>query len=133
MVGWFNEAYRFSRYPTITNTHRELFGIIGLLERTSEELVYWNSLFREKGIDASMDHYPTTVDQLPQRLSEMFTFDRRAYIVGDALQESVSPLLDSLDLSATKHQKVSLIINSQGILQGYYAPSCREKLGSIVY
>ncbi len=66
-----------------------------------------------------MAKYPTKPDQLPERLSEMFHFDRRMYLVGEDLQESVGQLLDELDES-TDEGKVSTIKNEGGIFIGFF-------------
>ncbi len=79
----------------------------------------WNKYFKEEGIDAFMAKYPTKVDQLPERLSEMFHFDRRMYLVGEDLQESVGQLLDTLDESVDEG-KVSIIKNEGGIFTGFF-------------
>lgn len=62
--------------------------------------------------------YTATEENLPERLSEMFHFDRRAYLVGDALGRACLPLLDRLEESAKESQRVNLIWNEQGVLVG---------------
>lgn len=67
-----------------------------------------------------MDKYPTTEKNLPERLSEMFHFDRRLYLVGPELGEAVIPLIDELDASAKTKGKINLILNNGGVLKGVY-------------
>ncbi|MAE68789.1 hypothetical protein CL635_03220 [bacterium] len=110
-----------------TNPERELFGIIGSLENTSGEKRWWNSRFTEEGLDAFMDNYPTKESELPERLSEMFHFDRRGYIVGKALQEAIIPLLDHIDDTAAGEGRVDFVANTGGIMTGY-ALEDREKM-----
>jgi len=93
---------------------REIYGIIGTIENSSEIRSKWNAYFEDTGIDAFIDKYPTTIETLPERLSEMFHFDRRAYVVGDNLQEAVIPLLDKSE------SKVNLIINDGGVMKGIW-------------
>ena len=100
------------------STTRELYGIIGKFPNASAIQRVWNAYFTEEGIDAFMDRYPTTIDTLPERLSEMFHFDRRLYLVGEDLQEGIVPLLDALDKSAQQAERVELVINRGGVLHG---------------
>ena len=65
------------------STDREIYGIIGKFPNASKIQKEWNEYFKEKGIDAFMAKYPTEIDELPERLSEMFHFDRRMYLVGE--------------------------------------------------
>lgn len=99
------------------NPDRELFGILGSLPDTSECKRYFNHRFEEEDIDAFLDHYPTKPEELPERLSEMFHFDRRGYIVADALSEAIIPLLDQIDGGVG--DRVTLVMNRGGILTGY--------------
>ena len=96
------------------STTRELYGILENMKNSSAIRSKWNAYFEEKGIDAFIDKYPTTIETIPERLSEMFHFDRRAYIVGDNLQEEVIPLLDESE------SKVNLIINDGGVMRGLW-------------
>ena len=98
---------------------REIYGIIGKLKDASNIQKEWNAYFKRKGIDAFMARYPTKTSELPERLSEMFHFDRRMYLVGEDLQESVDRMLDKLDKSADEG-KVSIIKNEGGILIGFF-------------
>ena len=107
--------------------HRELFGILGSLESTSEELSWWNAKFTSKNIDAVMTRYPTEQSTLPERLSEMFHFDRRGYIVGKALQKAIMLHLDALDGSAAEEGSVDTVLNSGGVLTGFFCDANREK------
>lgn len=102
-----------------TNPDRQLFGIIGSLDNTSEERKWWNARLAAEGIDGFMDHYPTRETQLPERLSEMFHFDRRGYIVGKSLQKAIIPLLDRLDERAEGEGRVEFVANRGGIFTGY--------------
>ena len=106
-----------------TSTTRELFGILGSLENTSAVLKAWNHAFSEGGIDAFMDRYPTTKENLPERLSEMFHFDRRGYVIGAALQEEIIPLLDDTDGS----DRVNTVWNDGGVMKGLWIDENGEK------
>jgi len=102
------------------STTRELFGIIGKIPNAGKVQSEWNAFFKEKGMDAFMDRYATTVDNLPERLSEMFHFDRRMYIVGKLLQKAIIPLLDVLDASAEKEGSVNVVLNEGGVMKGLF-------------
>jgi shikimate 5-dehydrogenase len=108
------------------NPDRQLFGIIGTVDNVSEEKRWWNARFREEGIDAFMDNYPTKADELPERLSEMFHFDRRGYIVGKALSKAIIPLLDHLDASAAREGRVDFVANTSGEMTGCAGQSREE-------
>ncbi len=85
----------------------------------------WNAWFREQGMDAAMSKYPATEATLPERLSEMFHFDRRAYIVAPDLGRAVLPLLDRLDPAAKHTDSVRYITNTGGVLTGFASvPDC---------
>ena len=100
------------------NAGRECFGIVAS-RIPSSALKAWNGLFLEEGRDAVMSAYPTEVKLLPERLSEMFHFDRRGYVVeGVPLQRAVIPLLDELD--RTVSSRVDTILNRSGLLVGYF-------------
>jgi shikimate 5-dehydrogenase len=101
-----------------TSTTRELYGIIGKIPNAGAVQSQWNAFFAKEGMDAFMDKYPTTVATLPERLSEMFHFDRRLYLVGKPLQEAIIPLLDALDQSA-EEGGVDCVVNNGGVLTGY--------------
>ncbi len=81
----------------------------------------WNRYFREHDMDAFLDRYPADKTNLHERLSEMFHFDRRIYVVAPRLQHLVTPLLDHLDTSV-ENGKVTLILNCNGVLTGYGLP-----------
>lgn len=83
----------------------------------SKILKEWNAAFRKKGMDASMDVYPTTEKNLPERLSEMFHFDRRGYIVSKDLSKAIIPLLDHVEPDARK-RGVAFVRNEGGLLCG---------------
>ncbi|MDP6575410.1 MAG: hypothetical protein QF755_02845 [Candidatus Peribacteraceae bacterium] len=102
------------------STEREIYGIIGKLKDASKIQKEWNAHFKKRGIDAFMAKYPTKNSELPERLSEMFHFDRRMYLVGEDLQEGIVGLLDEVDES-----RVNVVTNSDGVLVGTYqdAPS----------
>jgi len=89
------------------NTGRELYGIIGAVPHASKLLKEWNAFFAEEGMDATMNVYPTTRANLPERLSEMFHFDRRAYIVGNNLSKAIIPLLDRVEPEARRRPRTS--------------------------
>ena len=105
--------------PRVSTT-RELFGVLGAHPNASAIQREWNAHFESEGIDAFMDRYPTTPEQLPERLSEMFHFDRRAYIVGLRLQEAILPLLDHIDTSAKGEGRADTVINTDGVMAGYF-------------
>lgn len=100
-----------------TSPNRELYGIIGHVPDASKILKEWNAHFREQEMDASMDVYPTTENNLPERLSEMFHFDRRGYIVGKDLQKKIIPLLDHAEPEA-RRRGVTFVVNKGGVLFG---------------
>jgi len=103
-----------------TSVDREIFGILGSIPNRSDVQRKWNEYFAERRMDAFMDHYPTTEKLLPERLSEMFHFDRRGYIVGDSLSTAVIPLLDGLDGSSRQSKKVNTVLNDGGVLIGFW-------------
>lgn len=105
--------------------HRELYGIIGHVPDASRIVKEWNAAFRAKGVDASMDLYPTTAQNLPERLSEMFHFDRRGYIVGEDLAEAIIPLLDRVEPQA-RSSGVRFVWNDGGVLVGTQLPTRPE-------
>ncbi|MBU2213931.1 hypothetical protein KKC44_03025 [Patescibacteria group bacterium] len=101
------------------STTRELYGILGKVPEAGKLQAQWNAFFEKEGMDAFMDKYPTTVETLPERLSEMFHFDRRAYIVGPDLQEAIIPLLDEIEEEVLKKRKAEVVINNNGVMKGY--------------
>ncbi len=74
-----------------------------------------------------MHRYPTTVKNLPERLSEMFHFDRRMYLVGDSLQSAIVSMLDVLDVTAQKVKKVNVVMNERGVLKGVFTEEIGPK------
>jgi len=66
-----------------------------------------------------MERYTASVATLPERLSEMFHFDRRLYLVSPSLQAAVLPFLDVVE-SGGKQNEVSVIVNRNGVLHGYW-------------
>ncbi|MCB9808422.1 hypothetical protein H6770_04170 [Candidatus Peribacteria bacterium] len=96
---------------------RQLFGIVGSVDDVSAMKREWNAYFAKQEMDAFMDSYPTKEEELPERLSEMFHFDRRGYIVGKSLQKAIIPLLDSLD-SSVGEGSVDTVTNTDGVLNG---------------
>ncbi|MDD4628473.1 MAG: hypothetical protein PHE68_03720 [Candidatus Peribacteraceae bacterium] len=100
-----------------SSTTRELYGLIGSVSHSSQVLKEWNSFFAQKGMDATMNIYPTTEANLPERLSEMFHFDRRAYLVGKDLSRAIIPLLDRVEPAARKNG-VTWVENDGGVLIG---------------
>jgi shikimate 5-dehydrogenase len=105
---------------------RKIFGIIGSIPAKSKVQSNWNTFFIEEKVDSFMDYYPTTEKNLPERLSEMFHFDRRGYIVGAKLQESIITFLDALDVSVETEGKVDTVWNDNGVLRGYFLESSKE-------
>lgn len=101
-----------------TNPDRLLFGLLGSFADSSAQQSFWNKKFLDEHIDAFMDHYPTKDDQIPERLSEMFHFDRRGYIVGKSLQKAIIPYLDRAEEGS-----VNAVVNRGGILCGFFADS----------
>lgn len=84
---------------------------------SSATLREWNAAFRKQRKDAVLVLYPTTIQNLPERLSEMFHFDRRGYIVGDDLARAVIPLLDHVEDTA-RRKGVTYVENRRGVLVG---------------
>jgi shikimate 5-dehydrogenase len=103
-----------------TSPNRELFGVLGANPNASAIQKEWNAYFLKEGIDGFMDKYECTEANLPERLSEMYHFDRRMYIVGSALQEAICPLLDHLDASAEGEGRADTVVNKGGVLTGYF-------------
>ncbi len=99
------------------NIHRELYGIIGAVPHAAQVQRAWNIFFAQEEVDATMNLYPTTRANLPERLSEMFHFDRRGYIVGKDLARAIIPLLDSVD-AAARRRGVTWVENEGGVLMG---------------
>jgi shikimate 5-dehydrogenase len=110
---------RFMTKPR-TSIHREIYGILGSHPQAAELRRAWERWFREKQIDATLERYPATVANLPERLSEMFHFDRRAYIIGPALQQAIIPLLDRLDDQAEEEGSIDTVMNEGGLMVGYW-------------
>ena len=106
-----------------TATDRELFGIIGKVPNASKVQREWNLFFKENGMDAFMSKYPTTTENLPERLSEMFHFDRRIYLVGPELSDAVIPLLDSVE-----GKSVNVIVNKNGVMKGIFADKIKPSI-----
>ncbi len=98
--------------------HRELYGVLGSFPEAGKTIARWNKSFTEKGIDAWMAKYPATKATLPERLSEMFHFDRRAYIVSPVLKKEVMVFLDQLSKKAQQEGRVNTIVNERGVLTG---------------
>lgn len=103
-----------------SNCDRQLYGLLGSVPNGSKVQAAWNKYFHEEGIDAFMGKYPATIDTLPERLSEMFHFDRRFYIVSEKLGPSIIALLDHIDSSATEVSDVDFVLNEDGVLTGYF-------------
>ena len=102
------------------DTVREIYGLLGRFTNRAQLLQSWNKYLLEEGSGGSMVHYPTTAQTLPERLSEMFHFDRRLYVVDPALQFEVMKFLDEVSTEAKKQGRVNLIRNRGGVLQGHY-------------
>lgn len=94
---------------------------------SSQILRYFNQRFSAEQLDAYMAKYPCGVGELPERLSEMFHFDRRGYVVGSQLQQDIMPLLDVLDGGATKEGRVDTVVNNSGVLGGYFVAGDNER------
>ena len=56
----------------------------------------------------------------PERLSEMFQFDRRLYIVGPELKEGIIPLLDCVGNSVSEREMLNVVYNDLGVLKGCF-------------
>ena len=93
---------------------RELMGLLGSVPQASRLQKAWNAFLREQGRDAFVDKYSCTTEVIPERLSEMYHFDRRWYIVAPALQHSISTHLD-----VVHDVPVTCILNKEGVLHGY--------------
>lgn len=102
--------------------------MIGRFANSSTIQKEWNEFFKKEGRDAYFDKYPTTISTIPERLSEMFHFDRRLYVVGDSLQAEICFSLDALDSSAQKSGKVNVILNEDGVLKGFFLKSISPAL-----
>lgn len=100
------------------STDREIYGILGKIPNAGKLQSQWNKFFKKEEMDAFMDKYPTDAKQLPERLSEMFHFDRRVYIVGPELQEEIMPLLDEIDELAREKGRANLVLNKDGVIIG---------------
>ena len=109
-----------------TNSSRELFGILGTHPERSALQRTWNAYFTTQGIDAFLDYYPTTIAKIPERLSEMYHFDRRAYIVGSALFEAISSYVDVCHSSATEQGTITILYNRNGVVEGWYIPTLAD-------
>ncbi len=96
---------------------RLIFGLLGAMPKVQAA---WEKRFRDMGVNACMSKYPTEVATLPERLSEMFHFDRRGYIVAPSLQRGIVPLLDVLHASSRENGLVDTVVNRNGVLYGYF-------------
>ena len=105
--------------PRISVT-RELMGILGNVPHSSTLQKKWNAYFLKEGIDAFVDKYPTTPQLIPKRLSEMFHFDRRWYIVSSELSQAILEYMDQLDTSASSSGRINFVLNKNGIFIGYF-------------
>ncbi|MDD3897199.1 MAG: hypothetical protein PHU04_05200 [Candidatus Peribacteraceae bacterium] len=94
---------------------RELFGLLGKVPDASGVQAEWNRFFAARGMDAFMGRYPAKREQLPERLSEMFHFDRRLYLVGADLGTAIVPLIDF-----SEEKKVDIVLNRGGVLHGKF-------------
>ncbi len=105
-----------------TSPQREVIGVLGAHPDAPSILKQWNRFFVKAGVDAAIHRYPATTKNLPERLSEMFHFDRRAYIVAPSLAGAVLPLLDRIDADAKRTKTIDIIVNEGGILRGCLFP-----------
>lgn len=110
-----------------TSVDREIFGILGKHPERSALQRTWNAYFEAEGIDAFLDYYPTTEDTIHERLSEMYHFDRRAYIVGSALTEAILSYVDVVHPSAEQALRqgsgqgsANLLYNRGGVVEGWH-------------
>ena len=94
---------------------RELFGLLGKVPDAPGVQAEWNRFFAARGMDAFMGRYLATPEQLPERLSEMFHFDRRLYLIGADLQRAIVPLLDASDAA-----RADAVCNCGGVLRGMF-------------
>ncbi len=99
------------------NDDRLIFGLLGSMPKAQAA---WEKRFRDMGVNACMSKYPTEAANLPERLSEMFHFDRRGYLVAANLQKDILPLLDVLDASARTHGLSDTVVNCAGVLHGFF-------------
>lgn len=109
-----------------TSIDREIFGILGKHPQRSELQRSWNAYFEAENIDAFLDYYPTTEATIPERLSEMYHFDRRAYIVGFSLTEAILPYVDVLRATAAEQGSANLLYNRGGVIEGWYVEDFRN-------
>lgn len=103
-----------------SSSTRLLCGILGSYPGAAALQKEGNAYFRKANIDAFLARYPATTETLPERLSEMFHFDRRFYICAEALSSAILPLVDVVDVSADTAKKVTVIVNRNGVLTGYF-------------
>jgi len=100
--------------------HHSVCGLLGP-RCIAGERKRWNALFKEQGIDAFFDCYKaSTFADLELRLAEMFHLGRRGYLVVPVLQQLIIPLLDRLDKTATEKRRVDTIVNTDGVICGYW-------------
>lgn len=95
------------------NVDRKLYGIIGKVRDGSKLQSAWNAWLEQHDIDGFADRYPTSVDMIPERLSEMFHFDRKLYVIAPDLRREVATYLDRFD-----HDEPDVIVNERGVLHG---------------
>lgn len=75
--------------------------------------------FRSRGIQAIVESFSARHDaELQLRLSEMFLWERRAYILGTSLRRSVLPFLDRVLLPLSADGGVDIVLNCGGVLCG---------------
>jgi len=94
--------------------HREIYGVLGRHPLMTALLRSWNAYLRTAGFDACMVRYTATEDSLLERLSEMFHYDRRLYVLAPDLRASIIPFLDRCEL----HCLPAVIVNDGGVLCG---------------
>ncbi len=84
----------------------------------SSFLRLWDAWIAKRHLDAGVTHYPTSVALLPERMSEMFHFDRRAYLLHPSLGQAIFPLLDVIHAEGDA-APVDLVVNRGGVFHGY--------------
>ncbi|MDA1208483.1 MAG: hypothetical protein O2904_00430 [bacterium] len=100
---------------TRTSPDRELYGILGTFPDVSRLQSHWNTYFDKCNIDAFINKYPTTVSTIPERLSEMFHFDRRMYFIGPSLRLCICQYLDGIDCP---EEHINCVVNIGGVFYG---------------
>lgn len=107
------------------STTREIFGILGKHPERSALQRAWNAYFATKKIDAFLDYYPTTEATIPERLSEMYHFDRRAYIIGPDVSDAIRVYVDVFPQEKQTaaglrvEERINFLCNRDGVFEGW--------------